>query len=120
MGQIAFILFRMFWTAVVVVTMIVILGLWVTSDARAHSWYDIDCCSKFDCTPATKIEHQEGFQVWHTKRFGMIKVDQSFWKLNAGRIRPSKDDQHHICVRLGPYSKRHLKSIRCLYVPGGV
>jgi len=71
------------------------------TSAKAHSWYDHDCCSDKDCAPVNEIKEGPG---------GYTLPNGDLMKYGDGRIRQSVDNQFHWC---------HNGVITyCLYVPG--
>lgn len=67
--------------------------------ARAHSWYDSDCCSEDDCRELdpseVKSDGKDGW-IWTSKRSGMV------WKFPAKageskRLRTRMDEHFHGC-----------------------
>ena len=67
--------------------------------ARAHDWYDADCCSGIDCHPIASCdefsEQPDGSYVWHGP-------EGKNYSIRKERIRPSKDGKCHVCTS-GPY-----------------
>jgi len=74
-------------------------------NAKAHSWYDFDCCSDNDCAPLSPDDVATTPQGYRIK--GTWTVPYS-----APQIRPSRDHDYHLCE----YPKG---TVRCLYVPAG-
>lgn len=88
---------------------VIILVIWV-SIAKAHEWYDSDCCSGKDCDPVpdgTVVETGQGVVV---KGFETIQEGDT-------RLRWSKDERDHICVAKAPYyySQGVQQKLRCVY-----
>lgn len=86
------------------------------SQARAHSWYDMDCCSDADCWPmGTDRDAKEpdpkvvpGGYLTHD---GVFVAEKD--------TRPSRDGRFHVC-RYGGSLKAGVIVTRkglCLYVP---
>jgi len=99
-------------------SMFVIIVVMLTA-ANAHSWYDPDCCDKDDCVPVHRIDRFDHYQMWHTKKYGQIRVrvkdigTQDFFQTRA-----SKDDMYHICAfKMADGGKLYTR-IRCIYIPG--
>ena len=96
--------------------------LWLfTSPAKAHSWYEADCCSLRDCAPldaAAVVESPLGFVVtvrpgthpmWPaSKTESLVTV----YPYRSSKVRPSRDDQWHVCIS-------SAGAPLCLYVIGG-
>lgn len=62
--------------------------------ARAHGWYDADCCSTTDCFPVRPEAVLEIEGGWKYLPTGVEFKDKS-------RIRPSKDRNFHVCISNG-------------------
>lgn len=107
---------------------VALLVLFFSSLAYAHDWYDKDCCDTRDCVPVTKVESKPGgLTLFHTKKFGIVKLQQERWSelAKANRLRPSKDSGFHICVVtfygdfMGSEGAQPEQYVRCVYGPGG-
>lgn len=59
--------------------------------ARAHHWYDPECCSGSDCRPVSydDVVEIEGGQWKHLPSGVIFRRDQ---------VRPSKDRHMHVCI----------------------
>lgn len=78
--------------------------------ARAHEWYDTECCSGDDCHPAAPGDVVETPGGWLIKS---LKITVPF---AAARI--SADDQFHLCqYNLGKGDLISSGGRACLYVP---
>lgn len=69
--------------------------LFATYQAKAHSWYPQDCCSEQDCAPASSMffDNKTGDLIFTSKHgTGILK-----W-VDRKKIRPSEDDQWHVCL----------------------
>jgi hypothetical protein len=77
-----------------VVVAIGLLLFWM-APARAHDWYDIDCCSNDDCRPVKPGE----VEVWDDGEcIGYRHIETGrLWCRGKSRIRPSKDGGDHLC-----------------------
>jgi hypothetical protein len=86
-------------------TLIGLIFIMMTATAAlTHSWYDPDCCGGNDCEPV-KV------QVDNDGNFVVLKNGQK-WRIDKPRsVRPSKDDNYHVCI--------FLNQVWCLYVPTG-
>jgi hypothetical protein len=95
-----------------------LLLIMITTNALAHSWYDVDCCSGNDCSPITWMEQKGSVITFKTELFKdeVFKVDMA--KLPSHHIRPSKDAKMHACV-IHTLSYAEGYYVRCLYVGGG-
>jgi hypothetical protein len=84
------------WTA----CLLAIAVLFV-STAKAHSWYDQQCCSDNDCKPDDRVKEVQG---------GYLLPDGVLIPYGDKRLRASLNDQFHWC---------HNGAITyCLYIPG--
>jgi hypothetical protein len=81
---------------------ILVLALSITfcSLARAHSWYDSECCSDTDCRPVPDEDVAERKDGVFVKGWGLLLPSDK-------RLRWSKDQQSHICVG--------SLTLRCVY-----
>lgn len=88
----------------------------LASRARAHSFYDQECCSGQDCAPVEKVEYVAGALyngppgqvdplpvMVVTTRHGMAAVPRNM------KVRPSPDGRLHACILNG--------RLICIYVP---
>lgn len=90
--------------------------------AAGHSWYDKFCCSGEDCFPVVAKPWKDGdADVFRLKNGMEVKVYPSDWRwLNkAGRVRPSRDDSFHVCVRESRFAHIVQHDVRCIYMPAG-
>jgi hypothetical protein len=74
-----------------------VLACLLSSEARAHSWYEPRCCSDRDCFPTTEVL-ETPFGTFYQNRPVEPRV-----------IRRGMDDSYHVCVRGG--------QILCVYTP---
>lgn len=72
--------------------------------AFAHSWYDSECCGENDCEPVKVQTDEKG-------NFAVLKNGQKWYVDKPRSIRPSKDDNYHVCI--------HMNMVWCFYVPSG-
>ncbi len=87
------------------------------SVAVAHDWYEVSCCSGYDCQQveeATITIRPDGLLVTvdpssHKMAFGPIEELIAY---SDRRLRFSHDPNYHVCV--SEYSQRIL----CVYYPG--
>jgi len=111
------------------VVSLVLLVVLLASKALGHTHgtmtYDADCCSNKDCAPVTKIEYHGTYQIWHTKLFSPIKIQNSEFNGDFFSVRASQDQYHHICAFewYGPNpdgapGKELSTRVRCVYLPG--
>jgi hypothetical protein len=73
---------------------------------KAHSWYDIECCSHHDCKPTAVddlSEQPDG--SWKHLPTGLIFA--------RDKVKPSKDNKFHVCIR--PHDQKPL----CVYILQG-
>lgn len=75
------------------------------SPSFSHSWYDYDCCSDQDCEPVKIQTDSNG-------NYAIIKNGQKWYIDKPRLIRPSQDDQYHVCI--------YMNQVYCLYVPTGI
>src|SRR5262245_59685026 len=64
------------------------------TDARAHDWYLLECCSGQDCGPAETVEHRADGSYLRTS-LGLSAVIPSDYVL----LRKSPDGRIHVCIR---------------------
>jgi len=75
--------------------------------ARAHSWYDADCCDLTDCRPITGvIEHPNGYHYRNVV-------------IPYGKARQSLDGGYHACFRGSSGEIRTINDVPCFYAPRG-
>jgi hypothetical protein len=96
--------------------LVVAMALCHLSQASAHGWYPMECCSNTDCAPVesvVRIVPTGGgtSQLLVTTRRGTTLVPQNF------PVRESKDSQMHICVRGNEYGR---DDIMCVFMPPGM
>ena len=85
----------------------ILIAIWASQPAQAHSWYDSWCCNTTDCAEATVSILPDG-RIKATTKHGtaIFRPDQ---------IRPSKDHQWHACIL-----KFAADQARCIYAPTGM
>lgn len=91
---------------------LVILGVLLSATyASAHSFYEYECCSDYDCAPLeeTKIEEKDG---------GWTLWDGRHVPYRDKRVKPSPDGQFHLCEQKWEPNTADRK-ILCLYAPIG-
>ncbi len=106
-----------FISVVIILTACLMLAV-LASVAKAHMWYDPDCCSGNDCAPVEKADYVAGALyngppgqasplpvMVVTTRHGQAVLTQ-----NTKR-RASQDGQLHACIFGG--------RLICLYLPPG-
>lgn len=74
------------------------------TSAFAHSWYDPECCGENDCEPVRIRTDENG-------NFAILKNGQKWYVDKPKSIRPSKDDNYHVCI--------FMNQVWCFYVPSG-
>jgi len=89
-----------------------ILGSTISScvkSAKAHDWYDQECCHSKDCAVVTKIEKAADGELM-TSVYGTFLVRTNDTTISR---RPSQDNQIHICAQkfLDKYK------VICVYYP---
>lgn len=102
----------------VVLILLSVLAFWA-KPARAHSWYDPECCSTTDCAPApvgSVLATRNGWVV-EIPPFGHPSVGASGWvgtfPYGDTRIKESQDEDFHVCIGVA------TQAGFCLYVPRG-
>jgi hypothetical protein len=78
------------------------------SRARAHSWYDQDCCHDRDCGPVS----MEDVEELANGDWRYIPENKIFSKAE-GRVRPSHDGKFHVCLQ------PHTRFPYCIYILQG-
>jgi len=87
--------------------------------ARAHSWYDLECCSGRDCAPVSAKHVSATPNGWLVELaqgdHPMMGPDREpltvLIPYDDGKVRRSRDSDFHACVR--PY----MAGLYCLYIP---
>jgi hypothetical protein len=72
-------------------SLLVAFPVCLAETARAHSWYEVACCSERDCVPVEDgvvVEKTDGV---HVQGFGILSRTDP-------RLRLSRDDRDHLCV----------------------
>lgn len=79
------------------------------NQAKAHDWYEQDCCHSKDCAPVTKVEKAADGELM-TNSHGTFLVRTHDTSISR---RPSQDNQIHICAQ------KYLTQYRvvCVYYP---
>lgn len=97
-----------------------VMGLFARP-AKAHEWYDFDCCAMNDCAalePAAVQESPVGFVVtirpgshpmWPAAKPHPLVV---VYPYRSSKVRPSRDEHWHVCINA-------TGAPLCLYVIGG-
>lgn len=78
--------------------------------ARAHEWYDPDCCGGNDCEPVSHVS----FVAADARSTPTMVVTTSLGTkplTEATKVRSSKDGRMHACIYMG--------RLLCLYLPPG-
>ena len=95
--------------AVIALLVLAVMSLAI-ADAKAHSWYDPDCCSDRDCEPVSSI----AFVASDPSAVPVMIVTTSFGTkplTPQTKVRESKDSRMHACIYQG--------ALLCLYMPPG-
>ena len=104
---------KTFWVFVAVSSLMVWLFVFLISHARAHSWYEPDCCSVDDCRPAKAGEVKETPQGYLVQGKYLIPYE-------SPKVRQGKDSDLHICIApVHPdvaFQKGEV-SVVCIYEP---
>jgi hypothetical protein len=108
-------------TRLAIIATFVVLAAWMTlaHRAKAHSWYDPECCSGMDCAAVDKVEVMPTSSIasmlappaqasppsimFVTTKHGTAQVPHNM------QFRASKDGQMHACIIHG--------RLICLYMP---
>lgn len=86
-----------------------VLLMLLSTPARAHDFYEYDCCSDRDCAPVDRATVVEGPNGYEVPSLGLTVP------YGDSRHRVSQDGDYHLCV--SPNTGRLL----CIYAPlGGV
>lgn len=105
---------RRFWVALRIFCSVTLGFLFLLSlstcahrPAHAHSWYDPSCCGDGDCNPVADTD--------------VLELDDGSWEylpehivFVKSRVKPSRDQQFHVCIGHSPYRTPY-----CIYVPRG-
>lgn len=95
-------------------TISLLSGLLLTSQARAHDWYPIECCSGMDCAPVDGVRFTQPIEVGTlpqmvvTTKHGTAIIPKGF------PFRDSKDNRMHVCMR--PKEGGEMRVI-CVFTP---
>ncbi|MBB3975963.1 hypothetical protein GGQ64_001150 [Rhizobium azooxidifex] len=96
-----------------VLVFVVVVGGTVASGnprpARAHSFYDLECCSNRDCMPVPDEEIMATKEGWRVRTTGEV-IGYDSWP-----IKHSPDGRFHRCAGLGNFGPKGRT--QCLYVP---
>jgi hypothetical protein len=107
------------WIGVVFVAAVLILVL-ITSawPARAHDWYDRQCCGDNDCrpVPCEQISAQNGGFEYRDAR------DRATYFFTRDKMKPSFDENCHVCLHaVNSWDSHHDQSVKtspiCVYLP---
>lgn len=104
--------FRIIMALLVVLAALCFYIAFFLTEARAHSWYDPECCSGKDCRPAKDVVVRDDGSIVITTEDGIsVIVPPSLPR------RQSHDNKWHVC----PYPSSELVlRARCVYEPGNV
>jgi hypothetical protein len=94
------------WCIIAVLALLVVVAL--ARQARAHSWYDPDCCSDRDCEPVRTT----AFVASDPRSVPVMVVTTSFGTkpvTQETKIRQSRDNRMHACI--------YQEKLICLYLP---
>jgi hypothetical protein len=94
---------------VLAIVFVLILGsLFSAIVARAHSWYDPQCCSDQDCSPVAIDDVVETEKGWKHLPTGT--------EFTRDMVLPSKDNRFHVCIGNREWDKGKPY---CIYVLQG-
>ena len=105
------------WIIIAVLVAVVGFVLFKPVKAKAHSWYDIECCHQMDCAPVTAISFLQPMeaaglpQMVVTTKVGTAIVPKNF------KLRESKDGEMHACMKV--HDPNPATRFLCLYLPPG-
>jgi hypothetical protein len=89
-----------------VLALLFTVGGLLNDRASAHGWYEWECCTEKDCRPVADgyvVERVDGVYV---KNWGLLhRTDR--------RLRPSRDEQDHVCERIAPGGR---SALLCVYL----
>jgi len=74
----------------------------------AHSWYPRECCTDRDCKPVP-CELTEG-RIRGVAVIIYTETGKNYYA-EMRKVRPSPDDQCHVCIQSG------TQNMRCVFVP---
>lgn len=99
------------WLVLVLAAAALLLALWFYP-AKAHEWYDHDCCHAMDCSP---VQSTAQVQLAGEKLPTLVvtTIHGTAPMTQQTKVRPSKDNALHACITAsdnGPF-------LRCLYLP---
>lgn len=76
-------------------SLILVLALLASVNAKAHDWFPLECCGGNDCKEITKWED-------YTSTYWKItNADGTFFVKKDMSVRPSKDSKRYLCVNNG-------------------
>ena len=81
------------------------------SQAPAHSWYPVECCSGYDCAPVDKAVASGDGSLSVTTIHGSAMVPPSM------RRRDSRDNRMHACIRPDAAG---VPRVICIFLPPGI
>lgn len=100
---------RWLWPAVILIAAALSGVLWAVGKARAHSWYDTECCSDSDCRPVHQDEVVETDKGWKHLPTGT--------EFTRSQVKPSKDRYFHVCIGNKSWDRGRPY---CIYILQGV
>lgn len=82
--------------------------------ARAHSWYPVECCFSMDCAPVDVTPRRDGDRLHVTTKHGEAWTDA---ETKIHEVPAAHDDgKVHACI-----IQRDGKSkVRCVFFPGAM
>lgn len=96
---------RWLWIAILAVALLIN----AISSARAHSWYDAECCSNQDCKPVVTED--------------VVEIEDGGWKylptgtvFRRDQVKPSRDRHFHVCIGVAEWNRGKPY---CIYVLQG-
>lgn len=112
------------WFVVIVTLALILVGGVVASlfigEAKAHDWYEIECCDTRDCRPISGMKDGVAWseiQDMGTHYLWTSAISGKTHKIPSGdpRVRSSRDGFFHGCEVTGDIPPD--SHARCLYVP---
>jgi len=113
-------------TVVFVVVAAIMVFAYFSGSAKAHEWYDKQCCSDRDCSPIkTWTKYKQGGWTVTTEK-GMTAHVPEDWLFLPNDVRnkygwikkESKDTKSHACISY-EQPEDPMGYLNCLYITGG-
>lgn len=95
----------------IALALLLIAAAMTPREAKAHSWYDGDCCNDRDCFPVASTDVRKIEGGWLYLPTGNVFKNEPPYI----RIRPSKDEHFHVCI--GTATAGVKGHSYCIYIP---